>query len=375
MRDTNTSDITEPSKFSGEDHHWDEFHYQLRTYLATKGWLSTYDHPTGPGTPNFDLHIKVKLYNKLTMLCVKGTAITYLRKAAEFDGWVAGQQLRLRYHGFSKQRGNTLRKTVENLRHVHGTNICSHIDLFEKLCTQMAQNDPANPPSEDQKIEWFLDTVTERTYESVQATCSDVNIGGTLTFNRMVKLFTHKCFQKYPDFQIQELVNPKHKTSISNNSTYVKGGRSNRKGKGKGRGHPQSSDHRSNDRNREKGKASNHGQHKRPNKGKGKGKSRGRGNRTRDPCSYCAKDGHEARECRKRISDEKKKEPQSNNAQHVTHLEVDETAIMFTQNAVYLVEPDDVPQQNEGEQMVNQAEITTINVDNTQQGVELDTTS
>jgi hypothetical protein len=256
MRDTNTSDITEPSKFSGEDHHWDEFHYQLRIYLAAKGWLSTYDHPTGPGTPNFDLHINVKLYNKLTMLCAKGTAITYLRKAAEFDGWGAGQQLRLRYHGFSKQRGNTLRKTVENLRHVHGTNICSHIDLFEKLCTQMAHNDPTNPPSEDQKIEWFLDTVTERTYESVQATCSDANIGGTLTFNRMVKLFTHKCFQKCPDFQIKELVNPKHKTSISNNSTYVKGGRNNRKGKGKGRGNPQSADHRSSDRN--KGRSKGH---------------------------------------------------------------------------------------------------------------------
>jgi hypothetical protein len=37
MKDANTSDITEPSKFSGEDHHWDELHYQLRTYLAAKG--------------------------------------------------------------------------------------------------------------------------------------------------------------------------------------------------------------------------------------------------------------------------------------------------------------------------------------------------
>ncbi len=72
--------------------------------------------------------------------------------------------------------------------HVHGTNICTHVDLFEKLCTQMAHNDPINPPTEEEKIDWFLDTVTEKTYESVHATCSDANITGTLTFNKLVKL-------------------------------------------------------------------------------------------------------------------------------------------------------------------------------------------
>jgi hypothetical protein len=131
MKDTNTSDLTEPSKFSGADHHWDEWNYHLRSYLEAKGWPQTSDHPTGPGTAGFDTEINKKLYNKLTMLCAKGTAITYLRKAAEFDGWGAGKQLKLRYHGFSKQRGKTLRNTVENLRHVHGTNITKHIDLFE----------------------------------------------------------------------------------------------------------------------------------------------------------------------------------------------------------------------------------------------------
>ena len=116
MRETNNSDTTEPSKFSGEDHHWDEWNFQLRSYLSANGCLTTYDHPTGPGTPGFDQEINKKLYNKLTMLCTKGTAITYLRKAAEFDGWGAGNQLRLRYHGFSKQRGKTLRTTIENIR-------------------------------------------------------------------------------------------------------------------------------------------------------------------------------------------------------------------------------------------------------------------
>jgi hypothetical protein len=216
MKDTNTSDITEPSKFSGADHHWDEWNYQLRSYLEAKGWLATYDHPTGPGTTGFDTEINKKLYNKLTMLCTKGTAITYLRKAAEFDGWGAGKELRLRYHGFSKQRGKTLRNTVENLR-VHGTNITKYIDLFEKIITQMSHNDPLHPPTEEQRIDWFLDSVTERTYDAVQATCSEGNIDGTLTFNKMVKLFTHKCFQCYPEFQIKELVATSSNATVTNN--------------------------------------------------------------------------------------------------------------------------------------------------------------
>jgi hypothetical protein len=240
MRETNTTDTTEPTKFSGEDHHWDEWNFQLRSYLAAKGWLATYDHPTGPGTPGFDQAINQKLYNKLTMLCTKGTAITYLRKAAEFDGWGAGQQLRLRYHGFSKQRGKTLKTTIENIRHVlvHGTNITTHIDLFEKLITQISYNDPLHPPSEEQKIDWFLDSVTERAYDSVQATCSAENIEGKLTFQKMVKLFTHKCFQRYPDFHIHELVNPtsKDKSTLTNNSTTImnRGRHGNGRGRGKG---------------------------------------------------------------------------------------------------------------------------------------------
>ncbi len=168
------------------------------------------------------------------MLCTKGTAITYLRKAAEFDGWGAGQQLRLRYHGFSKQRGKTLKTTIENIRHVHGTNITTHIDLFEKLITQISYNDPLHPPSEEQKIDLFLDSVTKRNYDSVQATCSTENIEGKLIFQKMVKLFTHKCFQRYPDFHIRELVNPKDKSTLTNNSTTIMN--RGRYGNGNGRG-------------------------------------------------------------------------------------------------------------------------------------------
>jgi hypothetical protein len=83
----------------------------------------------------------------------------------------------------------------------------------------MAHNDPQNPPSEEQRIDWFLDSVTEKTYDSIQATCSDANIGGTLTFNKMIKLFTHKCFQRYPHFQIQELISTT-KSSVSFQQLY-----------------------------------------------------------------------------------------------------------------------------------------------------------
>jgi hypothetical protein len=120
--------------------------------------------------------------------------VSCLKKAAEFDCHGTGRQLLPRYHGFSKEQHRTLKKTVEQLRHVNGTSMVKHIDLFEKLCGQMAHNRPLQPPSEEQKIDWFVDTVHEHTYESVHATCVDKHIEGTLTFAKLVKMYTHKCF-------------------------------------------------------------------------------------------------------------------------------------------------------------------------------------
>jgi hypothetical protein len=68
---------------------------------------------------------------------------------------------------------------------------------------------------------------------------SEGNIDGALTFNKMVKLFTHKCFQRYPEFQIKELLDSSPKKDVTNNSTttYDKRGRNNsEKGKGCGKG-------------------------------------------------------------------------------------------------------------------------------------------
>jgi hypothetical protein len=84
-----------------------------------------------------------------------------------------------------------------------------------------------------------------------------------------------------------------------------------------------------------KGKGTGKGEKGRQ-KGKGKTNRPTLGNRTTETCSYCQKPGHQNRECRKRLYDEKKKtQTQTNNSQHVTHLQVDETELMFSQNVVH----------------------------------------
>jgi hypothetical protein len=147
-----SSDVSEPSKFNGLDTQWDDFYLQLRTYLEAKGWLVTFEHPHGPGSPGFDNEINKKIYNKLLTLCRKGTAATYITKAALSNGWEAARYLLDRYEGFSKQREKSLRNLVDNLRHVNGTNISRHVDRFEKICGLMAHNNPSKPPTEEEKI-------------------------------------------------------------------------------------------------------------------------------------------------------------------------------------------------------------------------------
>jgi hypothetical protein len=60
MKDSNTSDTTDPGQFNGSDEKWDEFYAQLRAYLSAKNWLTTFEHPTGPGSPGFDNEINKK---------------------------------------------------------------------------------------------------------------------------------------------------------------------------------------------------------------------------------------------------------------------------------------------------------------------------
>ena len=55
-----------------------------------------------------------------------------------------------------------------------------HVDKFERICGQMAHNNPTTPPTDENKIDWFLDSVTEKAYDSVHATCSDKLLEGEL---------------------------------------------------------------------------------------------------------------------------------------------------------------------------------------------------
>jgi hypothetical protein len=143
-------------------------------------------------------------------------------------------------------------------------------------------------------------------------------------FNKLIRHYTHKYFSRYPQFQLSELAGRQNKSSITNNSnSFLKGG--------------------SRDRDYDKGKGTAthltaiivptkektivpdevaRSQECKP-KGKGKTGRKPQGNRTdKDPCSYCNKNGHEARECRKRIYDEKQKtkETHTNNAQQFTWM-------------------------------------------------------
>jgi hypothetical protein len=146
-----SSDISEPTKFDGTNSNWDDWFLQLRTYFEAKGWLETFEHPTGPGTVGFDLEINKKIYNKLLALCRKGTAATYVTKATNFNGWEAARWLIDRYEGLSKQRQHSLRQLIEQLRHVHGTNMSRHLDRFERICGLMAHNNPTKPPTDEKK--------------------------------------------------------------------------------------------------------------------------------------------------------------------------------------------------------------------------------
>ena len=114
---------TDLPKFTGKDAQWERWYELLRSYFQAKGWLETFDHPTGPGTPDnptpdFDNSINEKIYQKIQSKCYKGTASTYVRMAAEFDGHGVGTRLRTRYHGYSTQKLESYKKLIKELRHI-----------------------------------------------------------------------------------------------------------------------------------------------------------------------------------------------------------------------------------------------------------------
>jgi hypothetical protein len=140
----------------------------IRRYLKGKGWLDTFES-AGPHTPGFNPDFNAKIYNKLIILCGKGYALTYAQNAAEFVGVGDGRQLLAHYDGFSRQRNRSLRKTFERLKHTSGTSMSDHIDLFEKICGQIASS--GLPATEEEKLDWFLESVHEDTYHAIKAHC------------------------------------------------------------------------------------------------------------------------------------------------------------------------------------------------------------
>ncbi len=262
-----------------------------------------------------------------------------MQNAAEFDGVGAGRQLLARYDGFSRQRNRSLRKTIEQLKHTSGTSMSDHIDLFEKICGQIASS--GLPATEEEKIDWFLESVHEDTYHAIKVHCNSLKILGTLQFAQMIKLYALTCFAKYPHFQLRALG---HKdATLTNNSITLKGrkrqGR-NEGSKGKGRG-PQPKGKGRGGRSKGKGSRST------PGKGRGwntpteetpnlKTKSTTRpsnqkGKTSQKPstpfqgeCSYCGIYGHQSRDCRKRIyAESKKTQRQTNNSVTATQVTFD----------------------------------------------------
>ena len=137
-----TKDISEPTKFTGNDDKWEELYKLLRSYFKLKGWLETFDHPIGPGTPDnptpdFDFDITTKIHSKLQHLCHGGRAATHVAKAAEFDGHGAGVHLRGRCGGFTKQKLKQCEKLARDLKHANGTNMATHVGMFEALIARM----------------------------------------------------------------------------------------------------------------------------------------------------------------------------------------------------------------------------------------------
>ncbi len=82
LKDTSKTDVNLPLKFYGDDDKWEGWYKQWRAYLQAKEWLTTADHPEGPGAKDFNnVSVNSKIYNTLMNLCQKGKAMISTDKA------------------------------------------------------------------------------------------------------------------------------------------------------------------------------------------------------------------------------------------------------------------------------------------------------
>ncbi len=108
---------------------------------------------------------------------------------------------------------------------------------------------------EEEKLDWFMDSITETIYEYTKQHCKNLKLLRTLTYSvMMANLYKLTCFEKYPHFHVKAQGGTTNKTLLTNNSLHSHG-----RGRGKGFGR-----HRSNDRS------------KGDTQGKGNRKGRGR---------------------------------------------------------------------------------------------------
>jgi hypothetical protein len=225
LKHSKKEDTTELPKFLGGDSQWPKWYQLLRAYLQARGWLTTFDHPLGPGTlhcptKDFDTDINSLIYQKLQAKCFEGTASTYVRMAAEFDGHGAGAHLKKRYNNSSPQQLESYILLAKNHRHTSGTSMPLHIDQYEAILGYMP--DCGKIPTNTERIDWFIPTVTEDIYASAKAMCLTQKIQGTLEWGSMVLLFNHTCFARYPHFQIAELQTGNSLKKHTQNNTTIR---------------------------------------------------------------------------------------------------------------------------------------------------------
>ena len=159
--------------------------------------------------------INEKIYQKIQSKCYEGTASTYVRIAAEFDGHGVGTRLRTRYHGYSTQKLKSYKKLTKELRHTSGTSMPVHIDRFETIIGHMPGC--GYIPTTTEKVDWFLPSVGEALYAAAKAHCQAKKLAGGLEYADMIKLYNYTCFEKYPHFQLAEL----QSSSLSQSSNRI----------------------------------------------------------------------------------------------------------------------------------------------------------
>jgi hypothetical protein len=71
IKNTNSKETTtDLPTFTGKDAQWERWYELLRSYFQAKGWLTTFEHPIGPVTPDnltegFDYGINENIYQKI----------------------------------------------------------------------------------------------------------------------------------------------------------------------------------------------------------------------------------------------------------------------------------------------------------------------